>query len=63
MKFSCGFGFEIRLKACRKLCNEFQIHHTSVPNPKFVILFSLLGTNFGFDKDTSKSMNLVWFWI
>jgi hypothetical protein len=35
---------------------------SSVPNSKFVRLFSLLRTNFGFDKDTSKSMILVWFW-
>ena len=35
----------------------------SVPNPKFVKLFSLLRTNFGFEKDTSKLMILVWFWI
>jgi len=35
----------------------------SVPNPKFVELFSLRRTNVGFEKDTSKLMILVWFWI
>lgn len=41
-----------------KICIE-----ASVPNPKFAGLFSLLRTNFGFDKDASKFMILVWFWI
>ena len=36
---------------------------SSVSNPKFVVLFSLLCTNFGFDRDTSKFMNLVWFLV
>jgi hypothetical protein len=36
---------------------------TSVPIPKFVRSFGTLRTNFGIDKDTSKLMILVWFWI
>ncbi len=40
-----------------------QIRSTSVPNPKFVRLFSLLHTNFEFEKDTSKFTILVWLWI
>jgi hypothetical protein len=34
---------------------------TGVPIPKFVRLLSLLRTNLGFDKDTSKLMILMWF--
>jgi hypothetical protein len=36
---------------------------TSVPNPKFVLLRSTFGANFGFDKDTSKLMILVSFMV
>ncbi len=42
---------------------RFFARRSSVPNPKFVTLCSTLKTNFGFDKDTSKFMILVWFWI
>jgi hypothetical protein len=34
-----------------------------VPNPKFALLRSTLGANFGFDKDASKLMVLVSFMI
>ncbi len=35
----------------------------SVPNPKFVTICNSLRTDFGFDKDTSNFVTLVWFWI
>jgi hypothetical protein len=35
----------------------------SVPNPKFALLRSTLGANFGFDKDTGSFMILVSFMV
>ena len=35
----------------------------SVPNPKFALLRSTRGANFGFDKDTSELMILVSFMV
>ena len=37
--------------------------HSSVPLPKLAIPCGRLRTSFGSDKDTSKPMFLVWFWI
>ena len=37
------------------------LRDSSVPNPKFATLSRILSANFGFDKDTSKFLFLVWF--
>ena len=36
---------------------------TSVPNPKFAPPIGWVFANFGFDKDTSNFMILVWFMV
>jgi hypothetical protein len=54
-------GAPCPLREIRDRLAELRI--ASVPNPKFVRRFNLLRTNFGFEKDTSKLMILVWLWI
>ena len=46
-------------EACESIATLSRTIEASVPNPKFALLRSNLGANFGFDKDTSKLMILV----